>query len=193
MLDCTPVSSNPQAIPMFFFNGSVFNDSRISVFVLNISSIGRKERGNYSCFVSNGIGNATAEVVVNVNGEMRTSLYGNYRTCVLRCFAIFYTAPPTVPQSLSFSNIQPFSSTVSWSAPEDNGGDLNPPTYRINLIWSNGTMTMYTSTDLMLQLTNLWHSRNYTVSVVAVNKYGTSPPAERVLTTNDSGKAEYEC
>ena len=101
-------------------------------------------------------------------------------------FSFLLKAPPTVPGALNFSNILSFSSNVSWSPPEDNGGDPNPLTYRINV--TNDTVTMmYTTSGLELQLTNLWHSRSYNVRVIAVNRYGTSPPAEMVLTTPDSG------
>ena len=53
---------------------------------------------------------------------------------------------------------------------------------------TNDTVTMmYNTSALELQLTNLQHSGSYNVSVVVVNRYGTSPPAEMVLTTPDSG------
>ena len=99
--------------------------------------------------------------------------------------------PPTPPRNLSFSNPQrPFSSTVSWSPPEDNGGDPNPLTYRINV--TNDTVTMmYNTSGVELQLTNLQHSTNYTVSLVAVNVFGSSQPAVvDVFRTSDTGECK---
>ena len=102
-----------------------------------------------------------------------------------------YIAPPTPPRNLSFSNPQPFSSNVSWSPPEDNGGDPNPLTYRINV--TNDTVTMmYNTSGVELQLTNLQHSTNYTVSLVAVNVFGSSQPAVvDVFRTSDTGEDRY--
>ena len=96
-------------------------------------------------------------------------------------------APPTPPRNLS-SNPQPFSSNFSWSPPEDNGGDPNPLTYTINV--TNDTLTMmYNTSGLELQLTNLQHSTNYTVSLVAVNVFGSSQPAVvDVFRTSDTGE-----
>ena len=195
--NCTPMSSNPMADIVFKLNNSNIVDSSVTIsgYVLTISSIQRSHQGTYSCVVSNKISSSSAEIAVNVFGEwlrintvtiVLCGLDVTFKILLMSLLFLPSSAPPTPPRSLSFSNPQPFSSTVSWSPPEDNGGDPNPLTYRINVI--NDTVTMmYNTSGLELQLTNLWHSRSYNVSVVAVNMYGTSPPAEMVLTTPDSG------
>ena len=67
--------SNPQpTVALFYFNGSQLSGPRISGFVLTISSIEREERGVYSCTVSNTIGSVTAEITVNVIGELIQSM-----------------------------------------------------------------------------------------------------------------------
>ena len=55
---------------------------------------------------------------------------------------------------------------------------------------TNDTVTMmYTTSGLELQLTNLQHSTNYTVSLVAVNVFGSSQPAVvGVFQTSDTGE-----
>ena len=75
ILNCTPVASNPQpTAALFYFNGSQLSGPRISEFVLTISSIKREERGVYSCTVNNTVGRVTAEVTVNVFGELIQSM-----------------------------------------------------------------------------------------------------------------------
>ena len=55
---------------------------------------------------------------------------------------------------------------------------------------TNDTVTMmYNTSGLELQLTNLQHSTNYTVSLVAVNVFGSSQPAVAdVFRTSDTGE-----
>ena len=75
ILNCTPVSSNPQPTgALFYFNSSQLSGPWISESVLTISSIKREERGVYSCTVNNTVGSVTAEVTVNVLGELIQSM-----------------------------------------------------------------------------------------------------------------------
>ena len=75
ILNCTPVSGNPQpTVALFYFNGSQLSGPRISEFVLTISSIKREERGVYSCTVNNTVGSVRTEVAVNVLGELIQSM-----------------------------------------------------------------------------------------------------------------------
>ena len=56
---------------------------------------------------------------------------------------------------------------------------------------TNDTVTMmYNTSGVELQLTNLQHSTNYTVSLVAVNVFGSSQPAAvvDVFQTSDTGE-----
>ena len=60
---------------------------------------------------------------------------------------------------------------------------------------TNDTVTMmYNTSGLELQLTNLQHSTNYTVSLVAVNVFGSSQPAVvRVFRTSNTGECSHVC
>ena len=75
---------------------------------------------------------------------------------------------------------------MTWSPPEDNGG-VESVRYRGNV--SNGTVLSFNTTGItMVTLTNLQHSTDYSVSLLAENIHGASPPVEVVFTTNDSGE-----
>ena len=58
---------------------------------------------------------------------------------------------------------------------------------------TNDTLTMmYNTSGLELQLTNLQHSTSYTVSLVAVNVFGSSQPAVvGVFRTSDTGECKH--
>ena len=60
---------------------------------------------------------------------------------------------------------------------------------------TNDTVTMmYNTSGLELQLTNLQHNTNYTVSLVAVNVFGSSqPPVVGVFRTSDTGECNTMC
>ena len=75
-------------------------------------------------------------------------------------------------------DLMPFSATLQWDPPSDNGGSSLPLTYTVTL----------TNTSTSLPLPNLQHSTQYSWSVQAINEYGSSPPAEGTFTTNDTGK-----
>ena len=82
----------------------------------------------------------------------------------------------------------PFSVTLSWEVPSDNGGTRQPLSYTVRVI--NETVNLSFNTTLtQMTLTmddGIWHSSMYTVTVVAENEYGVSPPAASTFTTPDS-------
>ena len=104
---------------------------------------------------------------------------------------IIITAPPTVPQQLMSSEVGPFSATISWIHPSDNGGTDQPLKYSIIITNYTDSTSLPPVTTIMtiLSLTNLQHSTQYIVTVVADNDLGLvpSPPAVSTFTTPDSG------
>ena len=75
---------------------------------------------------------------------------------------------------------------MTWSPPKDNRG-VESVHYRGTV--SNGTVFDFNTTGItMVTLTNLQHSTDYSVSLLAASIHGTSPPVEVVFMTNDSGK-----
>ena len=96
------------------------------------------------------------------------------------------SGPPTAPRELRIVDLQPFSAHVTWSPPEDNRG-VEPVQYRGTV--SNGTLLSFNTTGItMVALTNLQHSTNYSISLLAENIHGASPPVEVVFRTPDSGE-----
>ena len=83
----------------------------------------------------------------------------------------------------------PFSVTLSWEVPSDDGGTSQPLSYSVRVI--NDTVNLSfstTSSQLILTMDDgIWHSSIYTITVVAENEYGVSPPAASTFTTPDSG------
>ena len=92
-----------------------------------------------------------------------------------------------MPQIIVTEAISPFSATITWSPPSDNGGTDQPPKYSINITNNTVTLSFTTSDVTTLSLTNLQHSNQYGVKIVAENEYGVSPPAASTFTTPDSG------
>ena len=100
-----------------------------------------------------------------------------------------FPAPPTTPHNITFEDVSPFSATISWSPPSDNGGTDQPLKYSINITNNTVTLSFTTSDVTTLSLTNLQHSTLYIVRVVAENDLGLgpSPPVVINFTTPDSG------
>ena len=100
-----------------------------------------------------------------------------------------YTAPPTVPRQLLSLVNGPFSVTLSWEVPSDDGGTSQPLSYTVRVI--NDTVNLsFSTTSTQLNVTmddGIWHSSMYSVRVVAENEYGVSPPAASTFTTPVSG------
>ena len=79
----------------------------------------------------------------------------------------FCTVPPRAPANVSVSDISPFSATVSWQPPLDDGGAVGPLTY---------TVTM--------NMANLRHSVNCQLQVVAGNEARMGQTAAVMFRTN---------
>ena len=105
---------------------------------------------------------------------------------------ISITAPPTTPRQINSSDVSPFTATISWMPPSDNGGTDQPLNYSINITnyTDSTTLPPVTTNMTTLSLTSLQHSTLYIVTIVADNDLGLgpSPPAVINFTTFDSGK-----
>ena len=97
--------------------------------------------------------------------------------------------PPSVPQDITSDDVGPFSVTLSWEVPSEDGGTSQPLSYTVRV--KNDTVNLsFSTTSTQLTLTiddGIWHSSMYNVRVVAENEYGVSPPAASIFTTRDSG------
>ena len=96
-------------------------------------------------------------------------------------------APPSAPHNITIEDISPFSATISWSPPSDNGGTEQPLNYSINITNNTVTLSFTTSEVTTLSLTNLQHSTQYGVEIVAENEYGVSSPAASTFPTPVKG------
>ena len=106
------------------------------------------------------------------------------------------TVPPGAPRTITASEIGPFSATVSWQPPLEDGGAVGPLMYTVTLINTlNGSdVTTFTATTaLTMKLTNLRHSVSYRVQVVAENEAGMGPAGEVMFRTNDTSKWSCLC
>ena len=86
------------------------------------------------------------------------------------------------------SDIGPFSATVSWQPPLEDGGAVGPLMYTVTLTNTSYNITFNPTAALTMNLANLRHSVTYQVQVVAGNEAGVGPAAEVMFRTNDSGK-----
>ena len=90
-------------------------------------------------------------------------------------------------------DLMPFSATLQWDPPSDNGGSSLPLTYTVNITNTSASLPFSNITATSLPLPYLQHGTQYSWSVQAINDYGSSPPAEGTFTTPDSGMLECEC
>ena len=97
-----------------------------------------------------------------------------------------HTDVPTMPLNTVVVDLMPFSASLQWDPPSDNGGSL-PLTYTVTLTNTSTSLPFSDITAPSLPLPNLQHSAQYSWSVQAINEYGSSPPAEGTFTTPDSG------
>ena len=102
-------------------------------------------------------------------------------------YIYFNTGPPNISKFITCNNKGPFSATIGWIPPYDDGGTDQPLNYSINITNNTVTLSFTTSDVTTLSLTNLQHSTQYGVEIVAENEYGVSPPAASTYTTPDSG------
>ena len=89
------------------------------------------------------------------------------------------TAPPGRPENLAFPSIGPYSVTVTWDPPSDDGGSPDLLNYMIALTTTSDGQSVSVNQTTQTQLTfaALSHSENYTVSVVAINSLGQQGPS----------------
>ena len=89
------------------------------------------------------------------------------------------TVPPGGPENLDFPSIGPYSVTVTWDPPSNDGGSPDPFNYMVALTTTSDGQSVSANQTAQTQLTftALSHSENYTVSVVAVNSLGQQGPS----------------
>ena len=88
------------------------------------------------------------------------------------------------------SGVDPFSATVSWQPPLEDGSAVGLLMYTVTLTnTSDSTTFKFNPTAAVtMNLANLRHSVTYRVQVVAGNEAGMGPAEEIMFRTNDTGK-----
>ena len=89
-------------------------------------------------------------------------------------------------------DLMPFSATLQWDPPSDNGGSSLPLTYTVTLTNTSTFLPFSDITATSLPLPNLQHSTQYSWSVQAINEYGSSLPAVGNFCTSNSGMLECD-
>jgi len=99
------------------------------------------------------------------------------------------TVPPSAPANVFGSDISPFSATVSWQPPLEDGGAVGPLTYTVTLTNTSDSSTLKFNPNIALtmNMTNLRHSVTYRLQVVAGNEAGMGQAAAVMFRTNDTG------
>ena len=97
------------------------------------------------------------------------------------------TVPPSAPWAFTVSDIAPFSATVSWQPPLEDGGAVGPLMYTVTLTNTSYNITFNATPAVVMELTNLRHSVTYRVQVVTGNEAGAGPAAEDMFRTNNTG------
>ena len=80
-----------------------------------------------------------------------------------------------MPLNSRVVDLMPFSATLQWDPPSDNGGSSLPLTYTVTLTNTSTSLPFSNVTATSLPLTNLQHSTQYSWSVQAMNEYDSSP------------------
>ena len=96
-----------------------------------------------------------------------------------------------MPLNTVVVDLMPFSATLQWDPPSDNGGSSLPLTYTVILTNTSTSLPFSDITAPSLPLPHLQHSTQYSWSVQAINEYGSSPPAGGTFTTPDSGESSH--
>ena len=104
-----------------------------------------------------------------------------------------HTVPPSPPEAVIVNDLGPFSATVSWQPPLEDGGAVGPLMYTVTLTNTTDSTTFKfnPTAAITMNLANLRHSVTYRVQVVAGNEAGMGPPAEMMFRTNDTGEDIY--
>ena len=123
-----------------------------------------------------------------------------HHTCITSPFT-HTSGHPSAPRAVDVSEVGPFTTQLTWTAPEDDGGISDPswdpaldsrenrPYLNYTVTLTNGTVTtMATTQSLSLPLSFLQHSTAYTVTVEAENVYGRGPQGTAPFNTLDSGE-----
>ena len=111
------------------------------------------------------------------------------------------SGPPSALHTVAVSEVGPFTSQLTWTAPEDDGGVSDPswdpaldsredrPYLNYSVTLTNGTVTTVATTQaLSLPLSFLQHSTAYSATVQAENVYGRGPEGSVFFNTLDSGE-----
>ena len=106
-------------------------------------------------------------------------LYSSSCHCVSVNAITLSPAAPSEPQGLSVTLLSSSSITVQWMEPANDGGDA-AINYTITLQGGPGATTR-TLSSLSTTFTGLEAPNTYSVTVVAVNCAGSSPPATRTI------------
>ena len=87
------------------------------------------------------------------------------------------------------SDLGPFSATVSWRTPLEDGSAVGPLMYTVTLTNTTDSTTFKfnPTAAITTNLANLRHSVTYRVQVVAGNEAGVGPTADLMFRTNDTG------
>ena len=93
-----------------------------------------------------------------------------------------------MPLNLQVVDLMPFSATLQWDPPSDNGGSSLPLTYTLTLNSTSTSLPFSNVTPTFFPLTNLQHSTQYSWSVQAMNEFHSSPSAVSNFRTNDLGE-----
>ena len=112
--------------------------------------------------------------------------------CVKQCLVnvSFLHSSLRAPANVSVSDISPFSATVSWQPPLEDGGAVGPLMYTVTLTNTSDSTTLKFKPNIALtmNMTNLRHSVTYRLQVVAGNEARMGQTEAVIFRTNDTGK-----
>ena len=101
---------------------------------------------------------------------------------------------PGRPEDVIFPSIGPYSVTVRWNQPSDNGGTPDPLMYKAALVTAldGRSVNQMQTSNTQVTFSALIHNNRYTVSVSAVNSFG-QQGGQAVRTFMTSGICECTC
>ena len=121
-----------------------------------------------------------------------SSTYSVYH--MLTAFTSLTAVDPGRPENVFFPSIGPYSVTVRWNQPSDNGGTPDPLVYKAALVTAldGQSVNQMQTSNTQVTFSALIHNIRYTVSVLAVNSYG-QQGGQAVRTFMTSGICECIC